>query len=150
MRSMINKRHLEKENFARRFIDAFSDFFDFSGKEIICTMFLVASLTFLSTFIPLGQEIIQPPSLTDLPIIIERFGFPFESLRKIYTYHAAQMPETRMSGEMVDVMIPTVNVAVEWLGLIVNFMVYALPLIVIIKVVARVKDEIDYRRYDRK
>jgi len=147
MRSMINKRHLEKENFGKRVIDAFSDFFDFSGKEIICTMFLVASLTFLSTFIPLGQEIIQPPSLTDLPIIIERFGFPFESLEKVLSF---SFGERAFQGKIFPVMNVDETVEFIWFGLVMNFILYALVSFVIVRAIARVREEIYYYRYDKR
>jgi hypothetical protein len=146
---MIDRRHLEKEKFTRRFIDAFSDFFDFSGRVMIYTALLAASLTFFSIISCLSMELVQPSSPTALPIIIEHLGLPFEGLRKVHNFKPIEIGE-HMSPLKINGTLDKINVEIVWSGLMVDFMVYALLMFVIVKVILRIKDEIDYRRYDKK
>jgi hypothetical protein len=147
---MIDRRHLEKEKFARRFIDAFSDFFDFSGKVVICTAILAASLTFFSILCCLSWEMVQPSSPIAPPILIEHLGFPFEGLREIYNSKTIEIPLQHMSPQLTTAIQVKINIEIVWPGLMADFIVYALLMFVIVKVISRIKDEIDFRRYDKK
>ena len=138
---MINQKHLKKESFARRFVDALSDFLQFSGRETVCIVFFAAVLTFLST-VGFAQAEVDQSSI----VIAVHYGFPFENVRIDYTFHAAVVIDHRQRYNMTF-MFGTVDVV--WLGIFVNLIVYALPSAFVVRVITETKEIIENHRYDR-
>jgi len=136
---MINGEHSKKESSARRFTSTFVNFFQPSGKEIICIVSLGILLTFFATVEPLSTEIDHSSK-----IITVHYGFPSESLMKIYTI---QSGGRSFHGYVSPLWIIRGTVNIIWSGFVVNFVVYAILSWIIVRGITRVMEEIRFRRY---
>jgi hypothetical protein len=133
---MIKEKRLKEESLARKL----SDIFQLSGREALYIVFLAALLTFLSLFSFLNIEYNELP-----PTATAHYGFPFESLKHIFTFRNGTMVS---HGYIEPITIMDMTIETIWLGLVVDFVVYALLFMVIVKVIVKVNEEIYFRKYD--
>ena len=145
MRTMTHSKHLEEESSARKFSSALSNFFRFSGQEALCIVFFAAAITFVSMFNTLQAVGLEPPQGA-ISSYFQSYGFPFESLRWTYTFIPGKMIS---HGTETPVTIVKASFEIMWLGVVVDFMIFALPLIVLTGVIVKIREEIDFRRYDK-
>lgn len=137
---MINQKYLKKESYARKFTDMFSDIFRISGKEVTYIAVLSALLTFFSTIACFGAEVIQSSHL-----VIQHYGFPFETIKKVFAFQSGSQS---FRGHIIPVVIVGETIEIMWSGLVINLAIYALLSFAIVRVIIKVKEEIDLRRYD--
>jgi len=136
---MISESDLKNESPTKRF----SGIFKLSGNEIVYAVVLTVLLAFFTTAVFLSTEVVRPSSST-YPIIIEHYGFPFDSLKKIYTYHNGTIV---WKGQIEPVGFVESTLEIAPLGLVLNLLAYGSLSLVIVKVVSKIKEEIYYRGY---
>lgn len=70
---------------------------------------------------------------------VEHYGIPFDSLKKIYTYHSATIV---WKGQIEDIGIVESTVELVPVGLVLNLLVYGSLSLVIVKVASNKKEYI--------
>jgi len=138
---MINRERFKKESLVKRLSDTVSNAFQFSGQEVLYILFMAALLTFFSTFNLIATDSSQPYVGTS------HYGFPFESLTKIFTFRNSTIVS---HGTITPSITIFTDVEIVWFGLAMDLIVYTLLSALIIKMFAKVIEEISYHRYDRK
>jgi len=136
---MVSESGLKNESSAR----GLSDIFGLSGNEIVYVLVLTVLLAFFTTAVFLNREVVTSSSST-YPIVIEHYGFPFDSLKKIYTYHNGTIV---WKGQIEPVGFVESTLEFAPLGLVLNLLAYGSLSLVIVKVVSKIKEEIYYRGY---
>jgi len=141
---MINENSLEKESFYRRFTNMVPDIFRLPESiEIVYVAILTAVFMFFSTTFFADIEI----SITDITLLfIGHYGFPFEILRNVNATRIIQI-QPKLKYLIPPPILGCSHGTVEliWSGLLLNLIFYVLLSFVIVRVVAKVKDEIYLR-----
>jgi len=140
----MSQKDSKKEHFAKKFADDLSDLFQLSGEEIVCIVILVALLAFFVTDMWITTEFNEPSRTLTV-----HQGFPFESLRKTFTFQNASEAHNPFHGYFQPTVIVGVTVEIAWSGLAMNLMIYALFSFSIVKAIAKTKEKIYCLRYDK-
>lgn len=141
---MVNENYLKGESYGRRFADKFSSIFTLSGAETVYVMVLLGLFLFFST---IESPVTDYVTSTPFPTIVIHYGFPFETMQRIFSVRPGEMS---FHGYLVPMTITTLaSVQLIWFGLAMDLLFYALLSLVIVKVIGKLREEMEYRRYDK-
>ena len=143
---MIDEKSLENESSYRRFANMVSSVFELSeGSDFLYVAILAVLMTFFSmSFFARIETSCSQGSIWSS----EHYGFPFEIINNVFMTRVIELPP----GVRELMPLPVLGCShgtseFMWLGLILNLIIYALPSFVIVRVIVKVKDEINLCRH---
>lgn len=113
-----------------------------AGNEIAYLLIITVLLVFLTAWIRVSLDV--DTSSSKYPIIIEHYGFPFDTMKKNYTY----TPGVIVFRGNVQ---PTgfVKSTTEFVpsGIVLNFLIYGVISFVIVKLSSKIMDKLNYYKH---
>lgn len=136
-----NKLNLGARDLEHNIIEQFPESLKLTGSEITLLLIITLVLVFLTAWIHAGLEV---DTSSKYPIVIERFGFPFDVMKKTYTYTPGYFV-FRGNVEPVGFVKSTMEFVPS--GVLLNFVIYGVISFAVVKLSSKIIDKIEYYRH---